>query len=95
MKPLTKSDQARLDECVMEMAEIEEQLMEIENTIPANEQHLVHCRLTKGARYDQKTGKEIAQPYTQKFSVAAFTNFNKNAAFLGYSVEIIYDPRRK
>lgn len=59
---------------------------------PGSEQ-LVHLKIIRGKRFDENTGKEISNPYIQKFTYGEYLNFKKNAERIGYTVvEELYNP---
>lgn len=53
------------------------------------EAHLVHALIEQEA-WDK--GKRLSKPVVQKFTIPAFANFQKNAAGLGYTVNVLHTP---
>jgi len=73
---------------------VETEVSDVEKYVTEDEKHLVHARLTKGIRFDPATGKEISEPYIQKFSVQEFKTFTASAAALGFNYEILHEPSK-
>lgn len=65
-----------------------------EYTAPEGEENFVHVSQWKGDAFDPKTGNPTNTKHIQKYGKAEFENFKKNAAALGYSFEVLYQPSK-
>ena len=98
----TKQLQAKLDETIGEIADIDEEIAALAEEAPAEKseytpgkgtEKLVHLSIVRGRRFNSMTGKEESMPYIQMFTYGEFQLFKKNASLLGYSVlKVLHDP---
>lgn len=98
----TKQLQAKLDETIGEIADIDEEIAVLTEEAPAEKseytpakgtEKLVHLSIIRGRRFNPMTGKEESTPYVQMFTYGEFQLFKKNANLLGYSVlKVLHDP---
>lgn len=102
----TKQLQTSLDEVIGEIADINEEISELDSVAVTAEvtatpsyvpekgtEKMVHLKIVKGRRFNPMTGKEVSTPYKQLFTYGEFQLFKKNAKMLGYSVlEVLHDP---
>lgn len=95
--------QAKLDETIGEIADIDEEIAalagevahaeEPEYTPSKGTEKLVHLSIVRGRRFNPMTGKEESTPYIQMFTYGEFQLFKKNANLLGYLVlKVLHDP---
>lgn len=94
--------QAKLDEIIGEIADIDEEIAALteevtaeksEYTLGKGTEKLVHLSIVRGRRFNSMTGKEESTPYVQMFTYGEFQLFKKNASLLGYSVlKVLHDP---
>lgn len=97
--------QAKLDETIGEIADIDEEIAALTDEVPAEKtnnseyapakgtEKLVHLSIIRGRRFNPMTGKEESTPYVQMFTYGEFQLFKKNANLLGYSVlKVLHDP---
>ena len=101
----TKQLQAKLDETIGEIADIDEEIAALAGVVTAESageseytpakgtEKLVHLSIIRGRRFNPITGKEESTPYVQMFTYGEFQLFKKNANLLGYSVlKVLHDP---
>ena len=95
----TSQLQAKLDETIGEIADIDEEIAaenvvgESEYTPAKGTEKLVHLSIIRGRRFNPITGNEESTPYIQMFTYGEFQLFKKNAKLLGYSVlKVLHDP---
>lgn len=90
----TEQLQAKLDETIGEIADIDEEIAALPDYTPGKgTEKLVHLSIVRGRRFNPTTGKEESMPYTQMFTYGEFMLFKKNANLLGYSVlKVLHDP---
>lgn len=98
----TKQLQAKLDETIGEIADIDEEIAALTEEAPTEKseytpskgtEKLVHLSIVRGRRFNSMTGKEESAPYVQMFTYGEFQLFKKNASLLGYSVlKVLHDP---
>lgn len=98
----TEQLQAKLDETIGEIADIDEEIAALTDEAPAEKseytpgkgaEKLVHLSIVRGRRFNPMTGKEESMPYVQMFTYGEFQLFKKNANLLGYSVlKVLHDP---
>lgn len=93
----TEQLQAKLDETIGEIADIDEEIAEStgesEYTPAKGTEELVHLSIIHGRRFNPMTGREESMPYVQMFTYGEFLLFKKNANLLGYSVlKVLHDP---
>ena len=101
----TKQLQAKLDETIGEIADIDEEIAALAGIVTAESageseytpaegtEKLVHLSIIRGRRFNPNTGKEESMPYVQMFTYGEFLLFKKNANLLGYSVlKVLHDP---
>lgn len=62
-------------------------------TVPYNERHLYHCR-TEIRKFNAETGERMSKPRIQKFGVKAFNLVYPKLREQGYTVEILYSPKK-
>lgn len=97
--------QAKLDETIGEIADLDEEIATLAGVVTAENageseytpakgtEKLVHLSIVRGRRFNPITGKEESMPYTQMFTYGEFLLFKKNANLLGYSVlKVLHDP---
>lgn len=97
--------QAKLDETIGEIADIDEEIAALAGVVTAEStgkseytpakgtEKLVHLSIVRGRRFNPITGKEESMPYVQTFTYGEFLLFKKNANLLGYSVlKVLHDP---
>ena len=98
----TSQLQAKLDETIGEIADLDEEIAALTEEAPAEKseytpgkgtEKLVHLSIVRGRRFNPMTGKEESMPYVQMFTYGEFQLFKKNANLLGYSVlKVLHDP---
>lgn len=67
----------------------------MKNYVPAaNERHLIHAEMEIVA-YHQATGQKISVPTVQKFNTKEWPQVEKMAPSQGYTITILFDPRKK
>lgn len=90
----TEQLQAKLDETIGEIADIDEEIAALTEYTPSKgTEKLVHLSIVRGRRFNPMTGKEESMPYVQMFTYGEFQLFKKNANLLGYSVlKVLHDP---
>lgn len=95
--------QAKLDETIGEIADIDEEIAALAGEVAHAEEpeyapskgteKLVHLSIVRGRRFNSMTGKEESTPYIQMFTYGEFQLFKKNANLLGYLVlKVLHDP---
>ena len=98
----TSQLQAKLDETIGEIADLDEEIAALTEEAPAEKseytpgkgtEKLVYLSIVRGRRFNPMTGKEESMPYVQMFTYGEFQLFKKNANLLGYSVlKVLHDP---
>lgn len=101
----TQQLQAKLDETIGEIADLDEEIAALAGVVTAESsgeseytpakgtEKLVHLSIIRGRRFNPITGKEESMPYVQMFTYGEFLLFKENANLLGYSVlKVLYDP---
>lgn len=67
----------------------------MESYVPAaNERHLIHAEM-EVVSYNQSTGKKLSVPMIQKFNTKEWPQIEKTAPQQGYTIKILFDPRKK
>lgn len=67
----------------------------MESYVPAaNERHLIHAEM-EVVSFDQRTGKKLSVPTIQKFNTKEWPQIERTAPQQGYTIKILFDPRKK
>lgn len=64
------------------------------DNLKESEKKCIHAKITRND-YNPETGKLMTEPFNQIFTEPEFRNFETYAARLGYSIELLHDPRKK
>lgn len=87
-----RNNQSELNEIASSMVE-ERQPIDNGYNVPFNERHLYHCRI-EVRKFNAETGERLSKPRIQKFGVKAFNLVYPKLREQGYTVEILYSPKK-